>query len=72
MSCSNERMAGVGANRIRINTRKYVNLEGSTSVTRSASRGVSVDMLGEGGFLRRDGKEIRKANRHSRIKESFL
>jgi hypothetical protein len=32
MSCSNERMAGVGANRVRINTRKYIKLENNQAV----------------------------------------
>src|ERR1051326_7582635 len=61
---SNERMASVGVNPMRINTGEYVCLQGGAWVTRPVTRGVSVDAIClavvEGGFPGRSGKAITK------------
>ena len=65
MSCSNERMAGVGVNRVRINTRESAHREGSAWATRSATLSVPAFLLFVWPSVRADfhaaaGETIRK------------
>src|SRR6266404_3880660 len=79
MFCSNERMAGVGVNRVRANTREYLYPKGSAGAGLTGRRGVSAErqFLFAPPPVRVDlhdalENQFRSTNKHLEIKESIM